>query len=68
MAYTTKVLSGRTYWYKDGKRIAAAKVPVNIKSGKKPNGKKPNGKKPVGKRLPSWLKFKKTVTMLQRLK
>ena len=50
MAYTTKVLSGRTYWYKDGKRVAVAKVPANVKSGKKPSGKKPSGKKPSGKK------------------
>nr|QBK85630.1 MAG: hypothetical protein LCMAC101_02250 [Marseillevirus LCMAC101] len=60
MVYTTKVLSGRTYWYKDGKRIAAAKVPASVKSGKKNgNGKKPsgkkngNGKKPATKKVPS---------------
>ena len=46
MAYTKKVMSGRTYWYKDGKRIAVAKVPDNVKNGKKPSGKKPSGKKP----------------------
>ena len=48
MAYTTKVLSGRTYWYKDGKRIAAAKVPASVKSGKKPNGKKPRSSRKNG--------------------
>ena len=48
MAYTTKVLSGRTYWYKDGKRIAASKVPASAKKGGRANGKKPNGKKPNG--------------------
>ncbi|RLI46836.1 hypothetical protein DRO61_08720 [Candidatus Bathyarchaeota archaeon] len=50
MAYTKKVMSGRTYWYKDGKRIAVAKVPDNVKNGKKPSGKKPSGKKPSGKK------------------
>jgi hypothetical protein len=46
--YKKKVMSGRTYWYKNGKIIAAAKVPANVKNGKKPNGKKPSGKKPSG--------------------
>ncbi len=50
MTYTKKTLSGRTYWYKDGKRIAVAKVPASVKSGKKPAGKKPAGKKPLSSR------------------
>jgi hypothetical protein len=53
MAYTKKVMSGRTYWYKDGKRIAAAKVPANVKNGKKPSGKKPSSKKNGNGRKPS---------------
>lgn len=64
MAYTTKVLSGRTYWYKDGKRIAVAKVPANVKSGKKskPNGSKPkpNGSKPNERKVPSMAQIQKS--------
>jgi hypothetical protein len=31
MAYTKRIIGGKTYYYKDGKRIAASKVPAYAK-------------------------------------
>ena len=42
--YESKIISGRTYWYKDSKRIAASKVPDKFKS-KKASAKKASAKK-----------------------